>query len=174
MAWIMKKSATMEIDRREAPYLDEQDREHLEREVLARYPTRQAATLPVLRHVQEAHGWLPYQALEEVAAFLELAPAELYDAASFYEEFAFEPRGRYVIWVCQSIACELTGHEALVEKIRAKLGIEPGETSEDGRFTLMTAECLGSCGTAPVALVNETLHENLTAENLEQVLDGLE
>jgi NADH-quinone oxidoreductase subunit E len=173
MAWIMKNSATMQVDRRDEPYLDDAMRAELESSVLSRYPTRQAALLPVLHAVQHRHGYVSHQAMEEVADLLELTPAEVFDAATFYEEFFFEPHGKYVIWVCQSISCELMGHDRLLDRLTAKLGIEPGQTTEDGRFTLMTVECLGSCGTAPCALLNEELHENLTAENFDKLIDSL-
>ncbi len=174
MAWIVKNSAGATVERRDEPYLDDELKAKLELEVLLRYPTRQAATLPVLHEIQHKYNWIPHQAIEEVATFLGLAASEVLDTASFYEDFWLKPKGKYLIGVCQSISCELLGHEALLDKISAKLGIGIGQTTEDGRFTLITMECLGSCGTAPCALVNETLHENLTAENFERVLDALE
>lgn len=174
MAWIMKNSAGTQIDRRDEPYLSDEMKAELEAEVLPRYPQKLAASLPCLHAVQEAHGFITYQAIEEIAAFLDTDAAIVLDTATFYEEFFLQPKGKYVIWVCESIACELMNHDALLDRLREKLGIEVGETTEDGRFTLMAAQCLGSCGTAPVALVNERLHENLTAENLERILDGLE
>ena len=173
MPWITKTSATMQIERRDEPYLDEQLSAQLEADVLPRYPTRQAATLPVLHAIQEKHGWLPHQAIEEAAAFVGVSAAEMLDTASFYEEYWLQPKGRYVVWVCQSLSCDLMNQSRLLEHIKRKLGIEVGQTSEDGKFTLMTVECLGSCGTAPCALVNETLHENLTMQNVEGVLDAL-
>jgi len=173
MAWITKNSATMTVDRREEPYLTEAIKAELERDVLPRFPTRRAATLPVLHAIQDVHGWLPYQAIEEAAAFLELASAEVLDTATFYEEFWLKPRGKYVIWVCQSLSCELLGNRELVRAVEEKLRIAPGQTTDDGRFTLMNVECLGSCGTAPCALVNEKLHENLTPDNLDRVIDSL-
>ena len=174
MAWIVKNSAGTKIDRREEPYLTEAIREHLRTEVLGRYPTKRASTLPALHAVQDAYGWIPSQAIEEIAGFLDLAAAEVLDTATFYEEYFLEPKGRNVVWVCQSISCELRGQETLLEQIKEKLGIEPGQTTEDGRFTLKTAECLGSCGTAPCALVNETLHENLTFEDFKRIVDDME
>ena len=110
----------------------------------------------------------------EVAGFLDLSAAEVLDTASFYEEYWLSPKGKYVVWVCQSISCELLGQVDLLNQIKQKLGIDVGETTADGRFTLMTVECLGSCGTAPCALVNEKLYENITTENFENVLDGLD
>jgi NADH-quinone oxidoreductase subunit E len=173
MAWIVKNSATMRVDRREQPYLSEALKARLEAEVMPRYPTRMAATLPVLHALQHEHGWLPMQAIEEAAAFLGLRPAEVLDTATFYEEFWLQPKGKYLIMLCQSISCELTGQRDLLRRLQSLLGVEPGQTTPDGKFTLMTAECLGSCGTAPCALINETLYERLTAENLEKTLSSL-
>lgn len=173
MAWIVKNSGTMQIERRDQPYLDDDFKARLEAEILPRYPTRRAALLPVLHAVQHKHQWIPYQALEEAAVFLGLSASEVMDTASFYEDFWLRPKGKYLVMVCQSISCELMGQLGLLEKVKAKLGIDVGQTTDDGRFTLMTAECLGSCDTAPVALVNDKLHENLTAENFDRVLDSL-
>jgi len=174
MAWIVKNSATMQIDSRDEPYLDDTLKQELESQILTRYPTRRAATLPVLHAVQHRYNYIPHQALEEAADFLNISTAEMLDTASFYEDFWLKPKGKYLIMVCQSITCELLGHDRLLEKIQDKLGIEPGQTTDDGRFTLITAECLGSCDTAPCALINETRHENLTCENLDQILDSLD
>ncbi|HMN95602.1 MAG TPA: NADH-quinone oxidoreductase subunit NuoE [Phycisphaerales bacterium] len=171
MAWIAKPSGTAKIERRDEPYLTASMRERFERELLPRYETRQGALLPILHEIQHAWGHIPHQAMLEIAAFLGLRPADVLDTVTFYEEFTTRPRGECVIGVCQSIACEVCGHQELLDRIRQKLGIEPGETTDDGKFTLITMECLGSCDTAPVALVNETLHEGLTAERLEQIVD---
>ncbi|MCC7205267.1 MAG: NADH-quinone oxidoreductase subunit NuoE [Phycisphaeraceae bacterium] len=174
MAWIAKNSAGATIVRRSEPYLTPALKAKLEADVLPRYPTKRAALLPVLHAVQHEHHWLPAQALEEIAAFLDLAPAQVLDTASFYEEFWLNPKGKYLIMVCQSLSCELMGQKGLLGKISRKLGIAPGQTTPDGKYTLMTAECLGSCGSAPCALVNEVLHENIRADNFERVLDTLE
>jgi len=173
MAWIVKNSATEQIERCDQPYLDEDLKAQLEAQVLPKYPTKQAAVLPVLHAVQHKHNWIPIQAIEETAEFLDLPPAEVLDTASFYEDFWLKPKGKYLIMICQSISCELMGHVTLLEKIKAKLGIEVGQTTENNRFTLMTAECLGSCDTGPCALVNERLYESLTTENFERILDKL-
>ena len=173
MAWITKNSGTQPIDRRDEPYLDEQLKQQLEA-VVARYPKRQAASLPVLHALQEKHGYLPYQAIEEAGNFLETPASVMLDTATFYEEFWLQPHGKYVVWLCQSISCELMGEPSLTERVSEHLGIEPGETTPDGRITLMKVECLGACGNAPVALVDHHLHERLTAENFIRVLDELE
>lgn len=171
MAWIAKNSGTATVERRETPYLSQKVREMISSVYLPRYETKRAALLPTLHAVQAEVGWLPGQALGEVAEFLGLTPAEVIDCASFYEEFWLRPKGEHVVWVCRSIACEVCDHRSVLEACRRKLNIEPGETTGDGKFTLMEVECLGSCGTAPVALIDHTLHENLTAEKIEGAIE---
>ena len=175
MAWIVKPSATMKIERRAEPYLTPELRDQMTRAILPRYETKLGALMPVLHEVQHRYGCIPYQAQEEIAQFLEINVADVLDCVTFYEEYRIEPAGKYVIGVCQSIACEVCKPTCseIIDHIRAKYGIEPHETTDDGRFTLLTMECLGSCDTAPVALVNEGLHEKLTIEQLDQVLDAL-
>jgi NADH-quinone oxidoreductase subunit E len=142
---------------------------------LPRYQTKLGALMPILHEVQHEHGCIPYQAMIEVAQFLEIAPADVLDTVSFYEEYHTEPVGRHVVAVCQSVACEVCRPSCnqIVNHLRERLGIEPHETTEDGRFTLLTLECLGSCDTAPVALIGDTLHENLTIEKIDRILDSL-
>jgi len=171
MGWTVKPSATQDIDRREAPYLTQEIKDRLEQDVLPRYATKMAALLPTLHAVQHEHGWIPHQALEEVAAFLDLNPADVLDSASFYEEYWLRPKGRHMIAVCRSMACEVCGHKALTDVCREKLNIEPGETSDDGAVTLMELECIGACGGAPAILVDETLHENVTPEQMGELID---
>lgn len=171
MAWLTKNSGTMRIARRDEPYLTPALRDMISRTYLPRYETKQGALLPTLHAVQAEWGWLPHQAMIEIADFLGISPAEVIDTASFYEEYWLRPKGENIVWVCRSIACEFCGHQQILDACRNKLGIEPGETTDDGKFTLMEVECLGSCGTAPVALVNHDLHENLTPQNIEKALD---
>ena len=173
MAWITENRRTATIERRPEPYLTDELKRQLSDKYLPRYPTKRAVLLPALHLIQHEYNWIPPQAMEEIAAFLELAPAEVMDTATFYEEYWLKPKGKYLIQVCRSLACELCQSEALTEAVRRKCNVEVGETSADGRFTLVELECLGACGTAPVALVNEALYENLTPETLEQVIDSL-
>ena len=174
MAWIMKNSAGEEIDRRPEPYLSDEDKAHLEKEVIPKYPVRKAASLPVLHEIQHKHGYIPQQAMEEAAQYLQVTTAELNDTATFYDDFFLRPKGKYLIGVCESISCELRGSEGLIAHLEQKLGISEGQTTEDGRFTLRRMQCLGSCGSAPCCLVEEDLHENLTLENADDILDKLE
>jgi len=173
MAWIVENRRTAVVERRVEPYLSDDMKIDLARKYIPRYPTKRAVLLPALHAVQHAYNWIPVQAMEEIAAFLELAPAEVLDTATFYEEYWLRPKGQYLIQVCRSLSCEVCDSKKLTEHCRRKLGIELGETTDDGRFTLVELECLGSCGTAPVALVNEVLHEELTIEKLDKIISNL-
>jgi NADH-quinone oxidoreductase E subunit len=174
MAWITKPSATMAVPRRDAPWLTPAMHERATTVLIPRYETKLGALMPILHDVQTAYGWVPLQAMEEIAALLDISPAEVLDTVSFYEEYHEHPTGKYVIGICQSIACEVCGHQALLDHLRGRLGIEPHETTDDGRFTLLAMECLGACDTGPCALVNDDRHDNLTISAIDRILDGLE
>ncbi len=174
MGWKVKPSATTQIPRRNEPYLTDSQRKKYEQDLLPRYEQKRGALLQILLDLQHEHRCIPYQAVVEVAQFLELTPADVLDTVTFYEELTLEPTGRHVVAICQSIACEICGHQAILDHLRSKLDVEPHETTDDGRITLLALECLGSCDTAPVALVDDTLHENLTIEKLDEIVDGLD
>lgn len=165
MSWIAedKRSARMQAGR---PLLTDEMKRHIEQVLFPRYPTKRACLLPVLHLIQHEYNWIPPETLAEVGEFLGLAPAEVLDTATFYEEYWLRPKGKYLVQVCRSLSCEVCGSDRIVEGLTEQLGIEPGETTDDKRFTLVELECLGSCGTAPVALVNDVLHENITLEGL--------
>ncbi len=169
MAWIPKPSATTQIERRDEPYLTQAMRDELSERYLPRFETTLAALLPALHMIQHEYHWVPPQAMEEIADFLELSPADVMDTASFYEEYALAPRGRHVIGVCRSIACEFCGQPEVSQAIKDALDIDVGETTRDDKVCLVELECLGSCGTAPVALYDEELHEQLTPERAAQL-----
>jgi NADH-quinone oxidoreductase subunit E len=172
MAWIVEDRRQQQVKTGE-PLLTEEMKSHLRDTYFPRYPTKRAVTLPALHMVQHTYGWIPTQALQEVAEFLELAPAEVLDTATFYEEYWLKPKGKYLLQVCRSLACEICGSRDLTEHLMKKLNIEVGETTEDKKFTLVELECLGSCGTAPAVLVNETLHETVSLEQLDEVINKL-
>lgn len=171
MAWITKDSANQRIELRDEPYLTEDMKRELTDRYLPRFETKKAALLPALHMIQHQYHWIPAQALKEIGAFLDLAPADVIDTASFYEEYWLKPRGKHIVAVCRSIACEFCGHPEITRACAKHLDIEPGETTDDNQFTLVELECLGSCGTAPVMLIDETLHENVTPEQVPDLLD---
>src|SRR5690349_7187938 len=172
MAWIVEDRRNG-YEKRAEPYLTEDMKIDIGKKYFPRYPTKRAVLLPALHTIQHEYGWIPMQAIEEVAGFLEISPAEALDTASFYEEYWLKPKGKYLLQVCRSLACEICESRQLTNALAAKLNLQEGETTEDGRFTLVELECLGACGTAPVAMVNEVLHENLTPEQLTKIIDGL-
>jgi NADH-quinone oxidoreductase subunit E len=140
----------------------------------SRYPTRQAVTLPALHLVQERLGYVPPQAVVEIAELLGLAPAVVQDTLSFYGFFKQDqPQGRTRVWVCRSLSCSARGGEELLEHLCGRLGIRPGETTPDGRVTLEFAECLGACDYAPAMLANETLYTDLTKEKIDAFVESL-
>jgi NADH-quinone oxidoreductase E subunit len=118
-------------------------------------------------------GWLPEAAFDDVAQVMELSPTLVASVTSFYSMLYRRPVGQHTIQVCTNISCSLAGAQSLLEYLSQKLGIEPGETSPDGRFSLLEVECLGSCGTAPAMQVNDTYYENLTEARIDEILANL-
>lgn len=144
------------------------------KQILSRYPNPMAACIPVLHLCQRANGaWVSTEVIEFVARRLELSTAHVKGVVTFYSLFNTEAPGKHQVWVCRTLSCALRGGEKLVEHCEKRLGIKVGETTKDGRVTLRTAECLASCGTAPVMQVDRDYYENLTPEKVDEVLDRL-
>jgi NADH-quinone oxidoreductase subunit E len=139
----------------------------------AEFPRRRSALIPALRIVQESRGWVDREAMRDIASAFELHPMEVEEVATFYTMINTRPVGKHLIQVCRSISCFIMGSNPLIRHLEDKLGITVGETTRDGKFTLIAVECLGSCGTAPVMQVNEDYHENLTPEKVDEILGGL-
>jgi len=152
--------------------------EELRQKILAyvpRYPHKQAVTLPALHLVQDQLRCVPLEAIREIAGLLDLSPAEVYDAMTFYGFFRTEkdPLGRTRLWVCRSLACMLRGSEEVLQALSEKLGIPPGGTSADGKITLEFAECLGGCEGAPCLLIDDEQRMNVTPENVDGLIHEL-
>jgi NADH-quinone oxidoreductase subunit E len=144
------------------------------RKIRDEYPDPQSALLPALYLAQEDYGgWLPEAAFDEVAAAMDLPAAQVASVATFYTMLNRKPVGRHLVQVCTNISCSLLGAEHLVAHIARKLGIAVGETTEDGKFTLLEVECLGSCGTAPMMQVDDQYYENLTEDKIDRILEEL-
>jgi NADH-quinone oxidoreductase E subunit len=173
MAWITENRRTQQIDRRSEPYLTDALKKRISETYFHRYPTKRAVLLPALHAVQHEYNWIPAQAMEEIAAFLGLTPADVLDTASFYEEYWLRPKGKYLLQVCRSLACEVCGSRQITDHLIRKLGVELDQTTPDGRFTLVELECLGACGEAPVMLCNEVLLTTLTPDSLDRLIDNL-
>ncbi|MEJ2111348.1 MAG: NADH-quinone oxidoreductase subunit NuoE [Acidobacteriota bacterium] len=142
--------------------------------LIDKYPDKRSALIPSLHLVQQELGYISQDTMGEVARIFELSPNEVHEVVSFYTMFHRKPVGKYVLQVCTNISCQLCNAEGIMAHLSNKLGIKPGETSADKKFTLLEVECLGSCGTSPVVQINDDYHEDLTPEKLDKILDSLE
>jgi NADH-quinone oxidoreductase E subunit len=141
--------------------------------ILVRYPTKQAALLPVLWVAQETWGWVSREAAEEVARILELSPAHVSGVLTFYTMYNLAPVGRHLLQFCTSISCHIAGAGRLLDHCRSRLGIDLGQTTPDGRFTMVEVECIAGCDRAPSMMINDTYHEPMDAPRLDALLKGL-
>jgi NADH-quinone oxidoreductase E subunit len=138
-----------------------------------RFPQRKSAILPSLHFILKEENYVSEEDLRQVAEILELPRIEVFETASFYTMFPTKEIGKYHIQVCTNLSCSLLGAEELVRYLENRLKVKVGETTSDGIFTLTAVECLGSCGTAPVMLINEEYYENLTKDKVDQILNDL-
>ena len=153
--------------------LSEQAKQRI-REQMARYPVSRSALGHALYIAQEeCGGHIPHDAIKDVAEVMDLDPADVQSMMSFYVMYHKEPIGTYLIEICHNISCAVLGCSRLFQVVEQKCGIHPGETSEDGLFTLKGVECLAACGGAPALQVNGMFHENVSPEQLEQMIDRM-
>jgi NADH-quinone oxidoreductase subunit E len=129
--------------------------------------------LPCLRRIQEERGYIAEDDIVALVGYLGVPRMQLEQVLSYYTQFRRKPIGRWHLQACRNVSCSMRGSERLIDHLGAKLGIAPGQTTPDGRFTLSEVECLGSCGTAPVVMVNDAYHENLSTEKLDELLGRL-
>jgi len=144
---------------------------------IAKYPAEwtQSAVMPALTLVQESNGgWLSRELMDDVAAYLEMPEVAVYEVATFYGMYDLEPTAKHKVCVCNSISCMLSGSEELIAHMEKKYDVKPGQTTPDGKFTFKEVECLGACRHAPAVLVGKTYHENLSAQELDALIAGLE
>lgn len=151
---------------------NEQNQKHYE-QLLKRYPTKQALTLPCLWMVQYQEGFVSLEAMKYLANLLELSPMDVYSVASFYTMFNLKPVGKYHIQLCKTLSCMLNGSESLLEHLENKLHIKNGQTTPDGKFTLSLVECLGNCAGAACMSLNDEYFSNLTPKKVDEILNGL-
>jgi NADH-quinone oxidoreductase E subunit len=143
-------------------------------EVAAQYPESRSAVMPALRLAQEHHGgWLPPEAFRDVADALDLTPAYVKGVATFYDMFHLEPVGRRLVEVCTNICCGLRGAQDVLRAFERELGIEPGETTDDGEFTLRAVECIGGCGWPTVVAIDNMHRLSVSAEDVPSIVEEL-
>lgn len=141
------------------------------RSFFPRYPTKQAVLLPALHIVQDELGYLSLRAMREVAEVLEIPPSAVMDVATFYTHFWTHPKGEKTIVVCRSLTCELEGGTSLLAALKEKLGIGEHETTADGKYSLMTEECLAACDHGPCMMINEKMHKRVSIADLDRILN---
>jgi NADH-quinone oxidoreductase subunit E len=140
-----------------------------------RYPAEATSSmvLPCLHRIQQDRGFVADSDIAELTAYLGVPRIQVEEVLAHYTQFRRAPIGRWHLQACRNLSCSMRGAEGVIGHLERKLGIRPGQTTADGRFTLSTVECLGSCGTAPVVMVNEAYHENMSAARLDALIEGL-
>lgn len=146
-------------------------------EIVSRYPEgrQKSALLPIMHEVQAVYGWLSVPAMDQIAAYLQIKPIEVYEVATFYTMYFLQPQGKYVLEVCRTGPCCLVGAEKIMDHISAKLGVKEGEVTEDGMFSWRGVECMAACGGGPVLQIGPeyTFYENLTEESVDNLIEEL-
>ena len=139
---------------------------------LAKYPADRlrSALIPLLFIVQRERGWVDNPGVNFLAKFLDLLVTDVWETVTFYSMFDLRPVGRHHIQICKTLSCKIMGEPDITDHVCSKLGIHPGDTTEDGKFTVSLVECLGSCGTAPMMQIGFDYHEDLTIEKVDQIL----
>jgi NADH-quinone oxidoreductase subunit E len=141
--------------------------------ILTRYPNKEAALLPTLHLAQEVWGWISPEVVYYVGNLLDLSPANVFGVVSFYNMYNQRPVGKYHLQVCTNLSCMVNNAYDVFDRICERLHINPGETTKDGKYTVVEVECLGSCDTAPVVQVNNEYHENLGVDRVDELLAKL-
>ena len=141
----------------------------------ARFPAgfESSLVLPCVRRIQEDRGYVADSDIDGLVAYLGVPRIQIEEVLSYYTQFRRQPIGRWHLEVCRNVTCSMRSAERLIDHLAQKLGVAPGQTTPDGVFTLSTAECLGSCGTAPVVMVNDAYHENMSIERVDSLLEEL-
>ncbi len=137
---------------------------------IANSETRQSACIEALQTVQKHSGWISDETIRDIAAFLDMNPAELESVATFYNHIYRKPVGKHIILICDSITCWILGYERLLGHIKSSLGIGPGETTADGLFTMVSIQCLGACDEAPAIMIDETLYTKIDPERFDEIV----
>jgi NADH-quinone oxidoreductase subunit E len=141
----------------------------------ARFPAgfESSLVLPCLRRIQEDRGFVAGSDIDDLVAYLGVPRIQIEEVLSFYTQFRRKPIGRWHIQACRNVSCSLCGAERIIAHLRTRLGIGPGQTTADGRFTLSTVECVAACGSAPVVLINDTYHERVSPDQLDALIESL-
>lgn len=143
-------------------------------EIMSPYKEEKDNLIPILNEIQEKYGYIPKVAQMEVSKYLNIPMAEIFGVITFYSRFTLEPKGKYNISVCLGTACFVKGSQKILDRLKERLNLEEGKTSEDGKFSIDTTRCVGACGIAPVFTVNGEVYGHASVKKLDQILDELE
>lgn len=143
-------------------------------EIIEKYKNTRGALIPVLHEAQEVYGYLPVSVQKKISTGLDIPLAEIYGVITFYTQFSLKPKGKYKVNICMGTACYVKGAGQILDKFKEKLGIEVGDCTEDGKFSLDACRCIGACGLAPVLTINEEVYGRLTADDVEGILKKYE
>ena len=139
--------------------------------ILSKYSKDKSNLIQILNQVQETYGYIPMYAQEEIANYLQISAAEVYGIITFYSRFSLAPKGKYNIQVCMGTACYVKGSEKILDRVKEKLGIDVGETTKDGMFSIEATRCIGACGLAPVFTVNDEVYGKATISKVDEVIE---
>ncbi len=137
------------------------------------YRADQRELIHILHHVQAEHGYIPTEAIRNIARYLNISDSDVYGVLTFYKAFSLKPRGRHLITICMGTACHVRGAPRILDEFGRRLGIAPGETSEDNEFTLETVNCVGACALGPIAIADGEYHGQLKSNQIEKIIQGL-
>ena len=140
--------------------------------VLEKFQGEQKELIPILQSVQEEFGYLPEDCFEKIAEYIGIPDSSVYGVATFYAQFHFSPRGKYIIKMCRGTACHVKGVSKAADKMRELLGIDVGETTSDYKFTYEEVACIGACGLAPVMMINDRTYGKLTPDKVEEIIES--
>lgn len=154
-------------------FILEENREKLAElnRIIDEYKDKEGPLMPILTKAQEIFGYLPYEVQAHIAEALDIPISDIYGVATFYSQFSIKPKGKYKIGVCMGTACYVKGSQLILDELIKELGVQPGDTTEDGRFTLEATRCLGACGLAPVLMVNDDVYGRLKPEDIKGIVD---
>ena len=141
------------------------------KEILEKFPKEKDQLIMILNEVQEKYGYIPKQAQMVISEELSIPMAEIYGVITFYSRFTLEPKGKYNISICLGTACFVKGSQSILDRAKERLKIEPGQVTEDGKFSIDDVRCVGACGLAPVFMVNDEVYGNATVKKFDEILD---
>jgi NADP-reducing hydrogenase subunit HndA len=147
------------------------ERKEMLQGIIAKYKDTKGALIPVLHEAQQIYGYLPMDVQKTVSEGLNVPLTEIYGVVTFYTQFSLKPKGKFKVNVCMGTACYVKGSGAILDKFKEKLGVNVGETTEDGKFTIEACRCIGACGLAPVIMINDDVYGRLVPDDIEAIVE---